>query len=113
MTRPVQVAFRNMAASPELEHEVRARAVWLETFYAGLVGCRVLIEIPHRHQTTGRSLHVRVELSLPGEDIVVQHDRIHSDAVVAIHEAFDLARRRLEDYARRQRADVKTHRTAS
>ena len=113
MTRPVQVAFRNMAASPELEQEARARAAWLETFYAGIVGCRVLIEIPHRHQTKGRSVHVRVELSLPGEDVVVTHDRVHSDAVVAIHEAFDLARRRVEDYSCRQRGDVKAHRTAS
>ena len=113
MTRPVQVAFRNISASPELEQEVRARADWLETYYPGLVGCRVLIEVPHRHQTKGRALHVRVELSLPGEDIVVTHDRIHSDTVVVIHEAFDLARRRVEDYARRQRGDVKAHRTAS
>ncbi len=33
MTRPVQVTFRNMAVAPSLEHEVCARAAWLETFY--------------------------------------------------------------------------------
>jgi hypothetical protein len=33
----------------------------------------------------------------------------HKDVVVAIHDAFDVARRRLEDFARRQRADIKTH----
>jgi hypothetical protein len=71
-------------------------------------------------------LHIRVELSLPGEDMVVSHepspdatarsashksnevDSRHKDAYVAIHEAFDVARRRLEDVARRQRGDVKT-----
>jgi ribosome-associated translation inhibitor RaiA len=130
MTRPVQVTFRNMAVSTALEEVVRARAAWLESFYSGLVGCRVVLEIPHRHRMRGNPMHVRVELSLPGEDIIVSHeptqhatlkdaqsdavrkdaevDGAHKDAVVAIHDAFDLARRRLEDYARRQRGDVKT-----
>jgi hypothetical protein len=53
MTRPVQIVFRNLAVTPSLEREVHARAVWLETFSCALVGCRVLIEFPHRqtHQT--------------------------------------------------------------
>ena len=129
MTRPVQVTFRNMAGSPALEQKIRARAVWLETFYSGLVGCRVLVEIPHRHRERGRPVHVRIELSLPGEDVIVSHEPTlhatlkdlqgdarhkdadvegaHKDALVAVHDAFDIARRRLEDFARRQRSDVK------
>ena len=69
---------------------------------------------------------------MPGEDIVVNHETTphsafgdafseiahgtlageadHRDVVTAIHDAFDVARRRLEDFARRQRADVKTSR---
>ena len=127
MTRPVQITFRKMGVSPALEQEIRSRAAWLETFYPGIVGCRVLLEIPHRRRKRGRPLHVRLELSLPGEDVIVNHeptldatarpaprksdelDGRHKDAHVAIHEAFDVARRRLEDVARRQRGDVKTH----
>lgn len=126
LTRPVQVTFRNMAGSPALEQGIRARAVWLETFYSSLVGCRVLVEIPHRHRERGRPIHVRIELSLPGEDIIVNHEPTlhatlkdlqraathkdadvegaHKDVLVTIHDAFDIARRRLEDFARRQRA---------
>ena len=77
-------------------------------------------------------MRVRIELSLPGEDVVVSHapalhsrvtdtselsrrkmdeiDAVHKDAAVAIHEAFDAARRRLQDAARKQRGDVKAHR---
>ena len=130
MTKPVQVTFRNMGVSAALEQEVRSRAAWLETFHPGIVGCRVLLEIPHRHRTRGRPLHVRIELSVPGEDVIVNHepsldvaagpaprkneelDGRHKDGYVAIHEAFDVARRRLEDLARRQRGDVKTRATA-
>jgi len=132
MTRPVQITFRNMAVAPVLEEEVRARASWLETFYSEIVGCRVLIEFPHRHRSKGRPIHIRVELTVPGEDIVVNQETTrhftigdapseiarrtlagqpdHRDVVIAIHDVFDVARRRLEDFARRQRADVKTSR---
>lgn len=125
MTTPVQITFRNISASPALEQEIRSRASWLEAFFPTIVGCRVVLEVPHRHRRHGRSLHVRIELSLPGEDVIVNHepapdvmtasrksdelDGRHKDEHVAIHDAFDVARRRLEDMARRQRGDVKTH----
>lgn len=123
--RPVVVSFRNMRVAAALEQEVRSRVTWLESFYPAVVGCRVVLEVPHRHRKHGRRLHVRIELSLPGEDVIVDHqpalaavgraarkshelDGRHKDAFVAIHDAFDVARRRLEDAARRQRGDVKT-----
>ncbi len=131
MIKPVQVTFRNMQSSDALEDEIRSRVAWLERFSSDLVGCRVVLEVPHRHQRRGRPVSVRVELSLPGGDAIVSNgptlhghlkdmqaeehrkdgdvDAAHKDALVAIHEAFDAARRRLEDRTRRQRGDVKTH----
>jgi ribosome-associated translation inhibitor RaiA len=120
-----------MKVAPALEQEIRSRVARLESFHPAVVGCRVLLEVPHRHRTRGRRLHVRVELSLPGGDVVVDHqpalaggaravthksdevDGRHKDAFVAIHDAFDVARRRLEDAARRQRGDVKTRRRST
>ena len=126
MTKPVVISFRNMRVSPVLEDEVRGRVTWLESFYPAIVGCRIVLEVPHRHRRHGRPVHVRIELSLPGEDVIVNHepaldpaaraaahksdelDSRHKDVHLAIREAFDVARRRLEDVARRQRGDVKT-----
>jgi hypothetical protein len=131
MTQQVRITFRNMPSSPALEHEIRSRVAWLETFYPGMLGARVTLEVPHRHRERGRPVQVRIELEVPGDDIVVSHvptlhasgrqvgaEELHKqldvegprrDAVVAIHDAFDVARRRLEDFARRQRGDVKSH----
>ena len=131
MVKPVQVTFRNMPPSGALEAEARTRAAGLETYYPNMVGCRVLLEIPHRHRARGRHIRVRIELSLPGEDLVVSHEptlhavlkdveeethhkdddveTVRKHALVAIHEAFDTARRRLQDFADRQRDEVKTH----
>lgn len=127
-TTPVQISFRNMATSPALEEEVLSRVAWLESFNPGIIKCRVVLEVPHRHRRRRRAFHLRIELSLPGEDLIVDHDPSqdvvrsrrrkadeldgrHKDASLAIHEAFDVARRRLDDRARRQRGDVETNAT--
>lgn len=133
MIRPVQVTLRNIQPREAVEEVVRERAAWLETFYPNIVGCRVVVETPHRHREYGQHVRVRIELSLPGEDVVVSHEptlhatlkdvegeahhkgdeveAVHKYAEAAVHEAFDAARRRLQDFARRQRADVKSHET--
>ena len=129
---PTQVTFRGFDRSETLEAEIRERVTWLEQFYAGIVRCRVLVETPHRHRHDGRHFHVRIELTIPGSDpIVVSHepslhgrlkdregeahhkeseiDSVHRYARVTIREAFDVARRQLEDFAREQRGAVKVH----
>ena len=129
---PTQITFRGLAHDDALEDDVRERVSWLEQFYTGIVRCRVLVEVPHRHRHDGRHFHVRIEVTVPGgPPIVVSHEpslhgrskdvegeahrkedeigAVHRYASVAIHEAFDAARRRLEDFAREQRGTVKAH----
>jgi cold shock CspA family protein len=128
---PVQITFRNVEPAADIEREIRARAEKLETFYHRLTSCRVLVEVPARHRQKGYPFHVRIDLTVPEGEIVVKRapalysrerrigdererkrmevrpERKHLK--VAIHEAFDAARRRLQDHARKLRADVKTH----
>jgi len=129
---PTQITFRGLARDEALEDDVRERVSWLEQFYARVVRCRVFVEVPHRHRHDGRHFHVRIEVTVPGgPPIVVSHEpslhgrlkdfegdtahkedeieSVHRYARVAIHEAFDAARRRLEDFAREQRGTVKAH----
>ena len=132
---PAQVTFRGFAHSDALEADVRERVAWLEQFYASIVRARVLVEMPHRHRHGGRHFHVRVELTVPGEPpIVVSHEpsshgplkdleedahrkeseieSVHRYAGVAVHAAFDAARRRLQDVARERRGAVKARDSA-
>lgn len=133
---PTQITFRGLTHDDVLEGEVRERVSWLEQFYTGIVRCRVLVEVPHRHRHDGRHFHVRVEVTVPGgAPIVVSHEpslharlrdvedeahrkddeieSVHRYASVAVHEAFDAVRRRLEDFAREQRGTVKAHEVAA
>lgn len=131
MKLPVQITFRNIPSSETVEEWIRAKAGKLETFYERPIGCRVSIELPHRHHRHGSPYHIRIEIVLPGGEIVVNHipnvtarlrqtgqliltkrlesDREHRNLRLAINDGFDAAARQLRDYARRQRGDVKTH----
>ena len=115
MTRiPTQISFRGLAHSDALEADIRDRVAWLEQFHAGIAGCRVLVELPHRHRRNGRHFHVRIEVTVPrSAPIIVNHEpSLHGplkDVEGAVHQAFDVARRQLQDAAREQRGSVKLH----
>jgi cold shock CspA family protein/ribosome-associated translation inhibitor RaiA len=123
------LTFRGVERTGALETEILTRLRKLETYYSGIMGCRVLVELVQRHHEAGNRYHVRIDLTVPGDEIVVAHEGgLHATAQdvdaekitkvaesdperkharVAIREAFDVARRRLQDYVRRQRGAVK------
>lgn len=53
---------------------------------------------------------MRIDIGVPGSEIVVNRDR-HEDIYVALRDAFDAARRQLDDYSRRLRHETKVHDT--
>ena len=108
----LQVTFRNIDASPTVEAKIRERARELEQFFDRIVSCRVVIEA-HNRRRHGDLFHIRVDLKVPGKEIVVKRDpgehHAHEDISVAVRDCFDAARRQLEDHVRRRRGDVKAH----
>jgi ribosome-associated translation inhibitor RaiA len=104
MKLPLQISFRGMDTSPATEALIRERAEKLDRFHDRITGCRVVVEASHRHQRKGRLYHVRVDLTVPGHEIVVGRERdddhSHEDIKVAVRDAFDAARRQLEDHLR-------------
>jgi cold shock CspA family protein/ribosome-associated translation inhibitor RaiA len=131
MKSELQITFRNMEPSKEIEEWIRAEAAKLETLYSQLMGCRVVVELPHHHHRKGSPYHIRIDLTVPQGEIVVKREpsmytrarqlgereirkqgevRIpHKDLRQAINDAFKAVGRRLQDYARRQRGDIKSH----
>jgi ribosomal subunit interface protein len=113
MQTPLQITFRNIEISPAVEDKVRERVAELEQFHDRIISCRVMIEAPDRRHHQGGLYHVRVDLKVPGKEIVVKRDppehHAHEDIHVAVRDCFDAVRRQLEDHARRQRGDVKSH----
>ena len=59
-------------------------------------------------QTSGRAFNVRLDITVPGKELVVNREA-DEDVYVALRDAFNAAKRQLEDYGRRQRGDIKAH----
>jgi len=130
MKSELQITYRNMKPSTEVEKWIHAEAAKLDTLYSRVMGCRVAVEVPHRHHRKGSPYHIRIDLTVPRGEIVVkrepslnararhlgeQESRKKSEVKVphkelrqAINDAFKAAGRRLQDYARRQRGDIKS-----
>jgi cold shock CspA family protein len=112
MQLPVQISFRHMEPSPTLETIVREKASRLDTFASRIMSCRVVLEPSGKHHQHGNQYKVRIDLTLPGGEVVATREpdehREYKDIAVAVRDAFDSAARQLEDYVRRQRGDVKS-----
>jgi len=108
MKTPLQITFRDIERSDALETHIREKAEKLETFFEPIMSCRVVVEMPHQHKNQGKLFNVRIDIGVPGSEIVVNRDK-HEDVYVALRDAFDAAKRQLEDYGRRLRRETKAH----
>ena len=134
MIFPIQITFRNMEPSKTVEEWIQEEAAKLDEFYNRIMACRVVVELPSRQRKGGSLYHVRIDLTVPGKELVVNrqpslHSTIqeideprtakhlevqtpHKEPRQAIDDAFKEMARQLQDYARRQRGDVKIHEPA-
>jgi cold shock CspA family protein/ribosome-associated translation inhibitor RaiA len=137
MKIPLQITFRDMPPSKAIEDIIRDKANKLDSLYDDIMSCRVIVEAPHRHHHKGKAYVVRVNMTVPGGELVVNREpkrlvaarsahagdlektmaenhepskhAAHEDAYVAIRDAFNAAARKLQDYARRRRGKIKIH----
>jgi ribosomal subunit interface protein len=108
MQIPLQITIRGIEPSDALETHIRDKANKLEEFFDRIMSCRVVVEVPHKHHHQGKQFNVRIDISVPGSEIVVNHDHAE-DVYVALRDAFDATKRQLEDYARKLHGNVKVH----
>jgi ribosomal subunit interface protein len=111
MQLPLQITVRHMEHSAALDARIREDAAKLDEFYRGIVSCHVVVEEQSRHQQKGRSFNVRIDVRVPGHELIVNRDH-DEDVYIALRDAFASLTRRLEDVARRQHGQVKTHESA-
>jgi ribosomal subunit interface protein len=103
MQIPLQITFHGLQHSDAVYNAIREKATKLEQYYDRITSCRVVLELNARHKRQGKQYAVRIQLKVPGGEIAVtrEHDE---DLQVALHDAFDDARRRLEDHVRVRRS---------
>ena len=106
MEIPLQITSRDFELTEAMKAEITDKAGKLERYYDRIMRCRVIVESPHRHQQEGRLYNVQIYITVPGGELIVKREP-NEDLYVAIRSSFDTARRKLEEFARRNRGDVK------
>ena len=113
MQLPLQVSFRQMEHSAEIEALVREKAARLDKFARDIMSCRVVVEPAGKHHQYGNHYQVRIDLALPDKEIAVTRmpgaHAEYKDLRVTLRDAFDATRREVEDHVRQRRRDVKAH----
>jgi cold shock CspA family protein len=125
------ITFRRIADPRLLESAILERFAALEKYSSSIIGAHATLELADRRHRDGSRYHLRIELTVPGDVIVIARDGSlrpdlraravqrtrkrdeidpgHRRAKVVIREAFEAARRRLQDYERHRQRAVKTH----
>lgn len=137
MKIPLKITFRDMPPSKAVEDNIRDKADKLDSLCDGIMSCRVTVEAPHRHHHKGKSYVVRIDITVPGGELVVNREpkrlvaaraahaeelekalaenhepskhAAREDIYVAIRDAFNAAARKLQDHTRRRRGKIKIH----
>ena len=108
----LQITMRDIPHSDALESHIREKAAKLEKFYPHIMHCRVTVELPHRHHHQGRLFDVRIDITVPGGELVINRV-VNEDVHIAVRDAFDAAKRQLEDYSHRQASSTRQERLIS
>ncbi len=116
MESPLKIEFQGMPATAEVRSVIINHVDELEQRWERVTACRVVLKAPGQRHRKGGLYEVHIHLSLPdGREVNVGRtppaDERHSDLTFAINDAFEHARRQLQDQARRTQGQVK-HREA-
>jgi len=114
MKVPLEIAFKGIAHTGEIETLIREEADKLERVCAYLMSCRVAVERRQQHQEVGNPYRVRIGMTVPpGHELVVRREPskgdMHDPLEIVIKHAFQSAARQLRKLVEQQRGAVKVH----
>jgi ribosomal subunit interface protein len=111
MRVPLQITFRHTDKSDAVEARIRERAEKLDSLYDQVMTCRVVVDLPQLRHRKGRIFQIRIDLTVPGRELVVNREPLmnhaHEDVYVAIEHAFDAMERQLKEHSREIHGAVK------
>ena len=108
MTIPLQITARNSELSDSMREEITQRVAKFENIFDRIMRCKVVVEEPKRHPHEGKMYSVHIIMTVPGAELITKRE-LNKDLYVAMRDSFRAARRKLEEFAREQRGEVKIH----
>lgn len=102
MAAQLHILVRDMLRSEVLESKIRKNLAGLEKICPRITAFHVTLEAPQHHHHKGAQFSVKLEIRLPGAEIVVTRDH-DEDIYVALREACQAVRRQLGEHLERAR----------
>ena len=114
MQSPVQIDFQGTKPREALRAVIAEHVAGLEDRFGRITTCRVVVKAPSERHRTGGLYEIHIRLALPdGKEVDIGRtprlDERHADVHFALSDAFNRARRQLQDQVRRMQGHVKTH----
>jgi len=97
------ITYRGMPHSAAMDARINELAARLASLNERITAFHVVVDENDRHKAKGNLFEVRLDLHIPGQEIVATGQQ-DEDAYVALNKAFQAAERQLEDGVRRRRA---------
>ncbi|WP_035484855.1 HPF/RaiA family ribosome-associated protein [Geminicoccus roseus] len=113
MERPLQIAYKALEPSEFLDALIRERAEKLDRYHPNVIGCRVVVEVPHRSAESGKTpIGIAVEVEVAGRNTIVgksetERREAKNDHNAVVTRAFEAVQRQLEDSARTRREQAR------
>jgi len=112
MEQPLELTFTDTPPSDFVERDVRDRVAKLERLFDHITSCHVYVAAPHKRHQKGNQYEVRIEVRVPGTELVVNNQpgdvHAHEDMHVAVRDAFNAIERQLKKYKAKLAGDVKS-----
>ncbi len=110
MQLPVEITYRGIQKSEEIERTILEKAARLEKFCDHINRCDVVIEQPNHAHKKGNPVRVRIDVTVPpGHELVADESQTDSDSheplTKAIHDAFKTMERQLRHLVDKQRGE--------
>jgi ribosomal subunit interface protein len=114
MQLPVNITYRGVAKSDDIDQLVLEKASRLEKFCDHINRCDVAIEQPNHGHQKGNPFRVRIDVTVPpGHELVADEKGMDNGSYApltkVIHDAFKTMERELRRVVEKQRHEVKTH----
>ena len=110
MQLPVEISYRGVEKSDELDQFIRTKAARLDRFCDHIGRCDVAVEQPNDSQRSGNPFRVRIDVTVPpGHELVAderqsEHE-MHEPLSKVINDAFKTMERQLKNLVEKQRRE--------
>ena len=108
MQLPLEVTYRGLEKTEDIENLIRTKAARLDKFCDHISRCDVAVERPNTAQRQGSPFRVRVDVTVPpGHELVVEEKQMehemHEPLSKIINDAFKTMERQVKELVEKQR----------